>query len=118
MMTQTRNCLKMTRKPENIYYQSYPRKFAMPLMPRPCLSSILAGSAVVAAVSRKQVTLLVMDWKLSLSVSVVFLALSIADILGIDMLLLMESWCGEEIVKVILRRRMVESEGLSKEGVS
>ena len=38
--------------------------------------------------------------------------------LGIDMLLLMESWCGEEIVKVIWRRRMVESEGLSKEGVS
>ena len=33
--------------------------------------------------------------------------------LGIDMLLLMESWCGEEIVKVILRRRMVESEGVS-----
>ena len=64
----------------------------MPLMPRPCLSSTLAGSAVAAAVSRKQVTLLVMDWKLSLSVSVVLLALSIADILDMDTWVLCILW--------------------------
>ena len=38
--------------------------------------------------------------------------------LGIDMLLLMKSWCVEEMVEVILKRIMVESEGLGKEGVS
>ena len=34
------------------------------------------------------------------------------------MLLMMKSCCVKEMVEVILRRRMVESEGLGKEGVS
>ena len=34
------------------------------------------------------------------------------------MLMNMKSWCVKEMVEVILKRRMVESEGLGKEGVS